>query len=173
MFKINTNVRATIFDGQGNVVRREIGHNALTDGVPASGVWNARVLLLMLLSGDNNGGILTGFTPKPYHEASLFSMELGTGTASDTGLGTPYGTLGDTDQAFEANPTWNYATPTAPYVTFTCLWGPSPAYGALSGITEVVFYNVNSDVFAFKNFSAALSKEAAGTIQLDWKITIS
>ncbi|MFC1856364.1 hypothetical protein ACFL2A_07505 [Thermodesulfobacteriota bacterium] len=163
---IINNVRAIMRDGAGKVIRMERGHNNLTAGVPSATVFNARVLLLMLLSGDNDS------TNLPFDISALTTMELGTGTTpGDSGLSSPYAPSGSTIESIETW-TWDYSTSqTSIDITASTTWDST--YGALSNVNEVAIYNNSDEAFAYKKFNAALSKSSAGSITIEWKFTLS
>lgn len=164
--KIKHKVTATIKDEQGRVVTVQEGHNTVTAGDPTS-VHNGFVWMLDRIFGDG-----TYFDPDDF----INKMMLGTGTPSNSGLGTPYaGVPGSTLIAFKSGyPTWDISTLTAPVITARCEWDSS--FDAFSGITEAGLFVdgvVDYEMIAYKTFSPALSKTTGGTLIIEWEITIS
>jgi len=156
-------VTVTITDGNGNITRQFTEKNTLTNGDPTT-TYNGRVMMLMTLSGDDDGGSI-GMDSS----SVLDNMQLGTGTADNTGLQTPI-TAAPTTTEIAATLVWDYTTPSQPKITYTCVWDST--FDALT-VSEAVLYNDFNDVFAYKNFSPALTKTTDGTIQIDWSITIT
>jgi hypothetical protein len=163
--QIKHKVTATIKDKSGKVIHTQEGENAVTTGDPTS-VHNGFVWLLDRAFGDG-----TYFDP----DDNINKMMLGTGTPSNSGLGTPKtGVPGTTLLAFKSgSPTWDVSTLTAPVITATCDWDSS--FDALSGITEAGLFVDGTDyeMIAYKTFSPALSKTTGGTLTIEWEITMS
>lgn len=163
--QIKHKVTAIIRDKDGNITHTQEGNNTVTSGDPTS-IHNGLVWLLDRAFGDGE-----------YYDPDDFinKMMLGTGTPSNSGLGTPKtGVPGTTLLAFKAgSPTWDISTLSAPVLTATCDW--DSWFDALSGITEAGLFIDGTDyeMFAYKTFSPALSKTTGGTLTIEWEITLS
>lgn len=157
-FGFKNHVKATLRDKDGNIIHEQEGYNTVTNGDPDS-VNNGFVLILDRMF--NNGDF---YDPDDY----INKMKLGTGTPSNSGLGSPtssYKTI--------SLDTIDKSTPSAPFLKATGTWDSGD--GALSGITEAGLFadGIDTTLFAFKTFTPALSKTAEGTLTIEWTITIS
>jgi len=163
--EINHVVTTKVTDKDGNITFEEIDHNAITTGDPVS-VHNGLVWLLDRAFADG-----------AYYDPadSINKMEIGTGTASNSGLGSAYGSAPTTTRiAFNSSGVvWDISTLTAPKVTVRCDW--DSAFDALTGITEVGLFADGIDLvmIAYKNYTTALTKTTGGTISITWEITFS
>jgi hypothetical protein len=160
---INT-VIAVIKDEHGNIIHTQKAKNTITTGDPVS-VENGLVYMLDRLF--DNGDY---FDP----DDTLSKMQLGTGTPSNSGLGTPKTSPLNTMIAFSSvafdttGGTWY----SAPKIIATAIWDDT--YGALSGISEAGLFTTPLEyMFAYKTFSPALSKTALGSITIEWEIQAS
>jgi hypothetical protein len=163
---------AKVYDVSGELVHTQTGLNTVTTGdYTVSDTYNGRVLMLGLLTNDNNSAAFLFNKTDHANPDYLETMQLGTGTPDNNGLGTEYTSPGTTQESFDTI-TWDVSTQSTPKVTLSTSW-TSGGYGALSGITEAALETTQSDVFAYKTFSPALSKTAGGTITLEWELTLS
>lgn len=151
-------VKATIKDGNGNIVKIQKGHNTITNGDPDT-VFNGFVLVLDRMF--NNGDF---YDPDDF----INKMRLGTGTPSNSGLGSPTGSY----KTISLD-TIDKSSPSAPFIKATGTWDAGD--GALSGITEAGLFadGIGTTLFAYKTFSPALGKAADGTLIIEWTITVS
>jgi len=158
-------VTATEKDKHGKIVCVREGHNSVTTGDPAT-VHNGFVWILDRAFGDGS-----------YYDPgdTINKMQLGTGTPSNSGLGTPLtGVPTTTLIAFKTGyPVWDVTTLSAPVIKARCEWDST--FDALSGVTEVGLFADNTDfvLIAHKTFSPGLSKTTGGTLTIDWEITLS
>lgn len=159
-------VTATIKDGNGNIVRVQVGKNTIAEGDPNS-VENGLVFLLERLFA-----VGSYYAPSDY----LAKMQLGQGTPSNSGLGNPLtGVPGTTMIDFasaaldEVGGSWY----DDPKMVVSCTWGAS--FNALSNVIEAGLFNNAStpELFAYKTFSPALSKTSEGEIELTWEIQVA
>jgi hypothetical protein len=158
--KMTHKVKAIIRDEHGNVTHEQEASNTISNGDASSSVDNGYVMALALLFNDDNGYFIDP-------TSALDEMELGTGTPSNSGLGTPVSPT----TVESITKTWDVSSWSAPIVTASVTWDSS--YGALSGITEATLANVDGDIFAYKSFTPALSKTAGGDLTIEWSITMS
>lgn len=162
---IKINVVAKIYDENNQLIRKQKGHNELTNGTVGASVYNARVMFLQRMTGDNDSGGI------PYNDSVITQMELGTGSSpNDSGLQTPYSP--DTTEVIDTY-TWDYTTTPATSVNVKLSTSWDSSYPALSGINEAALQNFNNEALAIKTFSPALSKTTGGTITLEWTITLA
>jgi hypothetical protein len=159
MMKVKNHVKATIRDENGNIISIQEGHNTVTTGDPNT-VHNG--LVLMLDRMFNNGDF---YDPSDY----INKMRLGTGTPSNSGLGSPTGNY----KTISVVGTIDITNLTAPKIKVKGTWDSGD--GALSGITEAGLFadNVATTLFAYKTFTPALSKTAGGTLEIEWEVTFS
>lgn len=152
-------VIARVYDENGKLVKKQKGHNTVTNGDPDT-VNNGFVLILdrMFDNGDF-------YDPDDF----INKMGIGSGTPSNSGLGT---TL-NKDKTLQVVGTIDKSTPTAPFIKVKGVWDSGD--GALSGVSEagLIADGVGTTLFAYKTFSPALSKTAGGTLTIEWTITAS
>ena len=165
-----TNVRAIIRDDRGEILYTQEGKNSITKGVPNPGVTHNGLVLLLERLFDNG---------EIYDPADcLNKMQLGSGTPSDSGLGSPVTSPVNTLLAFTGlsldqttPPSGNWYD--SPKIIASCTWGAS--FGELNGISEAGLIADGSDttLFAYKTFSPVLNKTANGEITIEWTIQVS
>jgi hypothetical protein len=156
---LKTNVIAEIFDEHGTLIHTQQSANTITDGDPDT-VHNGLVFLLDRLfdNGDH-------YDP----DDKITTMQLGTGTPTDAGLGTPIAASAAvfTTVAFdETGGSW-YADP---IIQANKTWTASdPEW---TGITEAGIFSTGTEtsLFAFKTFTPALVKPDAGSLSITWEV---
>lgn len=167
--KLTFNVTLTARDKDGNITGVREGSNAIANGDPDSaGIENGFIFALVKLF-DTAGTFASWYNKLDF----ITTMELGTGTPGNDGLGTPY-TSPNTQESIDYDiNSIDKSTPGAPVFTATTVYGPDAPYNVeMSGITEVVMLNDSDEVFAYKSFSA-MSKSALGTLTIVWTLTLS
>ncbi len=161
---IKHKVKAIERDKFGNIVKVQSGTNTVTSGEPVPGtVENGYVMVLERMFDDG----ATIYDPA----ASLDRMQLGTGTPGNSGLGAAIAAGANLISTAGNSATLDKTTLTAPKMDVSVTWGAS--YGALTGITEAGILNADGELFAYKAFTPALSKDAAGSLTIEWSVTAS
>jgi hypothetical protein len=166
-FSIGTNVVARVFDKDGNLTQLDEGHNAITNSVLPTN-YNGFVWILERLfpQGASNYDTSDGSGS----DADIDKMELGTGTVSNSGLQTPVSPSTEITIS-PANTNLDKSDEDAPFMTLSGIWDSS--FPAFSALTEAVLMtHTSNDIIAIKTL-ASLSKDTSGTLQIDWKFTIS
>lgn len=160
--KLTTKVIATTRDKDGNITNVQEGKNTITEGNPASSNNGLAFMLERIFAYDIYFASTTDYINK---------AQLGTGTPTAGGLGTPITATKkaiNTKAFDETGGTW-YDNPT---FVATITWDAS--YGALSNITEVgLMTQDNEYLVAYKTYTPALSKEADGDLTLQWEMQLS
>jgi hypothetical protein len=159
-----TKVTAVVKDEHGKITHVQEGKNVITEEDPVSAP-----------SSENNGLIWLlerAFAAGSYYDDDDYIkyMQLGKGTPTAAGLGSPYATektIQSGDIAFDEVATSWYNDPT---IEASVTWDSGD--GAFSGITEVgLFTGDTSDIlFAYKEFTPALAKTAPGELTITWEI---
>ena len=160
-----TRVIATIKDKYGRVIYRQEGQNNITNGDPAAPTSDNNMLVFALERLCPNATSYFDNTD------TINKMQLGTGTPSNSGLGTPWAspkTIQSADcNLIEAPSDWYEA----PFVRNSVTWDFGD--GAFSGITEAGLFNSATVLMAYKTFSPALSKIAEAELTIQWDFGLS
>ena len=167
--KLKLNMKLTARDKGGNITGVREGKNDIAGGDPdTAGIENGFIFALIKLF-DTNGTFASWYDKTDF----ITTMELGTGTPGNGGLGTPY-TSPNTQESIDYDiNSIDKSTPSASVFRATTVYGPGAPYDvAMSGITGAVMLNDSDEVFAYRSFSA-IGKTAGGTITIDWDITLS
>jgi len=163
------NVIAREYDEDGNLVKEQGGHNAICVGDPDPTGGNSEngLVYALIRMFDVAGTYATRYTNTDF----ISDMELGTGTPSNDGLGSPYSSFSTVESIDIDSSSLDESSLTAPFITLSTTWDST--YGAISGVTEAVLLTESGQAFAYKAITPALSKTSAGTLVIEWKITLS
>lgn len=162
VFSPKNQVKVTVKDLEGNVVRVIQGRNIVTGYINntlnniSGRDFMRRTIIASTISSKTTSGRFISY------------MKLGTGsdaeTVNDTGLDQEVGSLNSTREYIGTNIS---LSTTDPDVTFTASWGSGDANG--SSISEVGLYSDQGDFIARKTF-ASFQKTSAFTFDIEWTL---